>query len=100
MLTPAVTAVGDGHLSLSPSPATFATAPHDRMLPLSVRFAGSRLIVRRNLSDANIPAGSEILSVNGLRPARVVAACAPYISRSPQIQSRLLEKVARQLSQQ
>lgn len=100
VLTPAVTAVGDGHLSLSPSPATFVTAPHDRMLPLSVRFAGSRLIVRRNLSDANIPAGSEILSVNGLRPARVVAACAPYISRSPQIQSRLLEKVARQLSQQ
>jgi len=97
--TPAVVAVGDGHLSLSPNRSAFADSPFDRMLPLSVRFVGERLIVRRNLSDADIPIGSEILSVNAMAPARIVAACAPYVSRLPEIRTRLMQKVARELSE-
>ena len=100
LLAPAVTAVGDGHLSLSPSPNTFADPLFNRMIPLSVRFIGDRLFVRRNLSDADIPDGSEIVAVNGITPQEVLRGCSPYISRLPSIVTRVRERAARLFSDQ
>jgi hypothetical protein len=99
LLGPAVTAVGDGHLSLSPSLNTLTAPPYDRLFPLSVRFAGDRLIVRRNLSDADIPAGSEVISINGFTPIQIVDSCGSYVSHSPEIRTRLRERIPRVFSE-
>jgi hypothetical protein len=63
---PVVVAVGCGHTALSTPSGYWATAPK-RFFPLGLRFIGGRAFVIRSDDPAGpLPAGSEILSIQGL----------------------------------
>jgi C-terminal processing protease CtpA/Prc len=51
------------------------------------------------LSDANIPEGSEILSINGFTPKQIIDGCGPYISHAPEIKTRPLQRIPRLFSE-
>jgi hypothetical protein len=62
---PLVAAVGCGHTALSTPSGYWQTAP-DRFFPLGLKFIGGRAFVIRGEDPAGpLPAGSEILSIQG-----------------------------------
>lgn len=66
VMSPIMPMLGCGHTNLYVSKGYDEyLKQHGEYLPLSVKYVGERLLVHGNLSEADIPVGSEIIAING-----------------------------------
>ncbi len=73
VLAPAVAALRCGHTMVLPSPALEAEMEQTSLLPLDVKLIDGRLYILRDFDGAGKLAGHEIVSVNGVAVAAIVA---------------------------
>ena len=73
-----VAGIRDGHTSAMPSVRSQFEMP---LLPLHVRVVENKVYVKRDLSaDQDIPVGTEIQTVNGVSPAKVIPVIYSFVS--------------------
>lgn len=73
VLAPAVAALRCGHAIVLPSPALQAEMEQASLLPLDVKLIDGRLYILRDFDGAGKLAGREVVSVNGVAVAAIVA---------------------------
>jgi hypothetical protein len=74
VVSPAISALGCGHTNIYVSKSYEEYLKQNgKYLPLSVNVIEKRLFVNKNLTSVDIPAGSEILSINGRKSSEIIA---------------------------
>lgn len=101
-VTRAVAGLGDAHLTVLPNQSIFTAIYQDpgAAVPLVFRIDGDRLYVRRTyLGEAGPPAGSEVLSVNGMSANAFVAVCTRHVSVDGHAFTRAHRRIEREFEQ-
>ena len=73
ILAPAVAALRCGHTAVLPSPQLKAVMEQALLLPLEVKLIKERLFIWRDFDTAGKLAGREIVSINGVPTATIIA---------------------------